>query len=110
LCESFGAQKKPRGAFLFHPTLSLSAAFDAGHLTSDRALVWPSEADGLLGICEALAASIPDWRRVPVLHTLSTLVRQRDFQIACGYADQNDATTLRSDPLLKGRVWSPSQG
>jgi hypothetical protein len=30
-----------------------------------------------------------------------TLVRQRIFQIACGYADQNDATTLRSDPLLK---------
>jgi hypothetical protein len=29
------------------------------------------------------------------------LVRQRVFQIACGYADQNDATTLRRDPLLK---------
>jgi hypothetical protein len=28
-------------------------------------------------------------------------VRQRIFQIACGYADQNDADTLRSDPLLK---------
>jgi hypothetical protein len=29
------------------------------------------------------------------------LVRQRVFQIACGYEDQNDADTLRSDPLLK---------
>ena len=36
-----------------------------------------------------------------MLHSLPTLVRQRIFQIACGYADQNDATTLRSDPLLK---------
>jgi len=36
-----------------------------------------------------------------VVHSLPTLVRQRIFQIACGYADQNDATTLRSDPLLK---------
>jgi hypothetical protein len=29
------------------------------------------------------------------------LVRQRVFQIACGYEDQDDADTLRSDPLLK---------
>jgi hypothetical protein len=32
---------------------------------------------------------------------LETLVRQRVFQIACGYEDQDDADTLRSDPLLK---------
>jgi hypothetical protein len=29
------------------------------------------------------------------------LVRQRVYQIACGYEDQNDAETLRTDPLLK---------
>ena len=29
------------------------------------------------------------------------LVRQRVLQIACGYEDQNDSDTLRSDPLLK---------
>jgi hypothetical protein len=81
--------------------LPLTAAFDAGRLTSDGGLVWLSEADQSLGICEMLAACIPEWRRGPVLHSLVTLVRQRIFQIACGYADQNDATTLRSDPLLK---------
>jgi hypothetical protein len=81
--------------------LPLSTAFDAGRLTSDGGLVWLGEADQSLGICEALAGCIPDWRRGPVVHTLPTLVRQRIFQIACGYADQNDATTLRSDPLLK---------
>jgi hypothetical protein len=32
---------------------------------------------------------------------IAALVRQRVFQIACGYEDQNDADTLRSDPLLK---------
>jgi hypothetical protein len=79
----------------------LSAAFDAGRLTSDAGLVWLSEADQSLGMCDALAACIPEWRRGSVLHSLPTLVRQRIFQIACGYADQNDATTLRSDPLLK---------
>ena len=81
--------------------LPLSAAFDAGRLSSDGGLVWLAEADQRLGVCEALAACIADWRRGPVLHSLPTLVRQRILQIACGYADQNDATTLRSDPLLK---------
>jgi Transposase DDE domain group 1 len=48
-----------------------------------------------------LARCIPDWRRGPVVHSLETLVRQRVFQIACGYEDQDDADTLRSDPLFK---------
>ncbi len=79
----------------------LEAAFDAGRLTSDGGLPWLAEADAALGLCAALAACIPDWRRGPVQHSLETLVRQRLYQIACGYADQNDATTLRTDPLLK---------
>jgi hypothetical protein len=32
---------------------------------------------------------------------LETLVRQRVFQICWGYEDQDDADTLRADPLLK---------
>jgi len=79
----------------------LEVAFDAGRLTSDGGLPWLAEADQALGLCEALARCIPDWRRGPVRHSLATLVRQRVYQIACGYADQNDATTLRTDPLLK---------
>jgi hypothetical protein len=90
------------GAHRF-PTLAgvpLEAAFDAGRLTSDGGLPWLAEADQSLTVCEALAACIPEWRRRPV-HSLVTLVRQCVFQIACGYEDQNDATTLRADPLLK---------
>lgn len=79
----------------------LEAAFDAGRLTSDGGLPWLAEADGALGLCDALAACIPEWRRGPVRHALATLVRQRVFQIACGYEDQDDADTLRTDPLLK---------
>jgi hypothetical protein len=41
------------------------------------------------------------WRRGPVRHALALLLRQRLLQIACGYEDQNDADTLRHDPLLK---------
>lgn len=81
--------------------LSLEAAFDAGRLTSDGGLPWLAEADGELGLCEALAAEVPEWRRGPVRHSLATLVRQRVYQIACGYEDQDDADTLRGDPLLK---------
>ena len=81
--------------------LPLEAAFDAGRLTSDGGLPWLAEADRALGLCDALAACVSEWRRGPVRHSLATLVRQRVFQIACGYEDQDDADTLRSDPLLK---------
>ncbi len=75
--------------------------FDAGRLTSDGGLAWIAQADAALGLCAALAGPIPDWRHGPVQHALVTLVRQRVFQISCGYEDQDDADTLRHDPLLK---------
>ena len=81
--------------------LPLEAAFDGGRLTSDGGLPWVGEAEAVLGVCRALAGAVPEWRRGPVRHSLEALVRQRVFQIACGYEDQNDATTLRCDPLLK---------
>ena len=81
--------------------LPIEARFDAGHLTSDGGLPWLAEADDVLGLCAALAAEVPDWRRRPGQHSLVTLVRQRAFQIACGYEDQDDADSLRTDPLLK---------
>ena len=79
----------------------LVAAFDGGRLTSDGGLPWLAEADTALGLCAAFAAGIPEWRRGQVQHSLEALVRQRVFQIACGYEDQDDADTLRTDPLLK---------
>jgi Transposase DDE domain group 1 len=93
------------------PATRLDAAFDGPQLTSDGGLCWLAEADQTLGLCAALAAHIPEWRSRRGQHSLETLVRQRVFQIACGYEDQNDAATLRSDPLLKlvcGRL--PDEG
>jgi hypothetical protein len=81
--------------------MTLSVAFDAGQLTSDGGLVWLARADDGLGLSAALAAQIPEWRRGPVRHPLTLLLRQRLLQIACGYEDQDDADTLRRDPLLK---------
>src|SRR5687768_15734468 len=81
--------------------LPLAVDFLGGRLTSDGGLAWLSEADRELGLCDALAAQVPDWRRRRGRHALVDLIRQRAFQIACGYEDQNDADRLRSDPLLK---------
>ncbi len=79
----------------------VEASFDLEQLTSDGGLLWLVEADEELGLTTAFAASVPDWRRGPVRHSLAALVRQRVLQIACGYPDQNDASTLRHDPLFK---------
>ncbi len=81
--------------------LALEAAFDGGRITSDGGLCWLAETDRELGLCEAIAEEVPEWRAPSTRHSLATLVRQRVFQIACGYEDQNDANTLRCDPLLK---------
>lgn len=79
----------------------LDIDFLGGRLTSDGGLTWIAEADAALGLTTALAAVIPDWRTRRSRHDLPTLLAQRIYQIACGYEDQNDATTLRTDPLLK---------
>lgn len=97
MCQS----ATPVYAFSGAAPLPLDARFDGGRLTSDGGLPWLEQAEQALGVCAAFAAVIPEWRRGPVRHALETLVRQRVFQIACGYEDQDDADTLRTDPLLK---------
>jgi hypothetical protein len=91
----------PTYTFATATALALEATFDGGRLTSDGGLPWLAAAEAASGVCAALAAGVPEWRRGPVRHSIATLVRQRVFQIACGYEDQNDADTLRVDPLLK---------
>ncbi len=82
--------------------LALEAAFDGGRLTSDGGIAWLAEVDSEMGLCAAIAEHVPEWRRTSrASHPLVALVRQRIFQVACGYEDQNDADSLRADPLLK---------
>jgi hypothetical protein len=84
--------------------LPLEVSFDGGRLTSDGGLPWVAEAEEQVGVCAAFADAIPEWRRGPVRHRLVDLVRQRVYQIACGYEDQDDADSLRTDPALKWAV------
>jgi hypothetical protein len=81
--------------------LALEATFDRGRITSDGGLLWLARVDSELGLCEAISEHVPEWRKRRGRHPLASLVRQRVFQIACGYEDQNDSDTLREDPLLK---------
>src|SRR5579859_2589860 len=93
----------PRLTFSTTAGVPLTAAFDGGRLTSDGGLLWLAEVDVALGLCDRLAACLPRRKRRG-RHPLAALLRQRIFQIACGYADQNDATTLRHDPLSSWSV------
>ncbi len=81
--------------------LSLEAAFDGGRITSDGGLVWLSRIDSEMALCEAISECVEEWRTRRGRHSLLSLVRQRVFQIASGYEDQNDSDTLREDPLFK---------
>ena len=80
----------------------VEADFDGGTLTSDGGAPLLREVDTQVGLIDRLVAAIRD-RRHPsyVTHSLKDLLRQRVFQIACGYADANDCDALRSDPAFK---------
>ncbi len=80
--------------------LPLEAAFDGGRITSDGGLLWLAEADRELGVCEAIARHVPEWRGPSVRHPLLTLVRQRVYQVACA------ATRTRTTPTPCARTRS----
>jgi len=86
----------------FHPDRPVDLSFDAPETSVDGGVVLLRQLDDRRGLTAAVAASLQD-RRDParVDHSLHDLIRQRVFQIALGYPDTNDATTLRRDPAFK---------
>jgi len=87
------------------PTLfdkPLIATFDTPQQSSDGGAVLLKVIDDDLDLTARLAACIPEWRQPgKIEHDLPTLVRQRCFGLACGYADANDAAHLKADPIHK---------
>src|SRR5229473_4425644 len=76
--------------------------FEGGRLSSDGGLVLLNDPDDQLGLTRDLAAVLRDPRDPRRVHfTLHDLLKQRVLHIAAGYADANDATTLRHDPIFK---------
>ena len=80
----------------------ITADFEGGSISSDGGLVLLRAAERRLGLAEALAGCIREWRDPQrVVHTLPAMLRFRMFAIACGYEDADDCDALRTDPLLK---------
>lgn len=77
-------------------------SFDAPDTSSDGGLVLLRQVDDALGLTARFAALLPDERaQHMVIHSRHEQLRQRVFGIALGWEDQDDARTLRHDPLLQ---------
>lgn len=87
---------------------TVRADFEGGALSSDFGALLLRGIDRQMGLTERLAAAMQDKRHQSYIdHTLRDLLAQRIYQIASGYADGNDANSLRHDPLFKLSVERP---
>jgi len=81
---------------------TLRADFEGGALSSDFGPLLLRGVDRQIGLTERLATAIHDKRHLSYIdHPLRDLLAQRIYQIASGYADGNDANSLRHDPGFK---------
>jgi hypothetical protein len=80
----------------------VEAAFDGGTLTSDGGALLLREVESKVGIIDRIASVLTDTRHPSYVdHPLIDLLKQRVYQIACGYEDANDCNDLRRDPGIK---------
>jgi Transposase DDE domain group 1 len=81
---------------------TIRADFEGGALSSDFGALLLRGIDRQVGLTERLATAIHDKRHQSYIdHPLRDLLAQRIYQIAAGYADANDAKSLRRDPMFK---------
>jgi DDE family transposase len=80
---------------------SLTAAQDAGNLTSNGGLIVLRESALGSGVAKVVAAPLPDRRnQLFVIHSYAAMVTARMMAIAAGYEDADDLDALRYDPAL----------
>ena len=66
----------------------IEADFDGGTTTSDGGALLLRQAEARTGIVDRIVAAMSDRRHQSYIdHTYTDLIRQRVFQIACGYED-----------------------
>jgi hypothetical protein len=81
---------------------TVRADFQGGALSSDFGVLLLQGIDRQVGLTARLANAIHDKRHPAyIAPPLRDLLAQRVYQIASGYADGNDANSLRHDPLFK---------
>lgn len=76
--------------------------FNGGEVSSDAGLLFFREVESRIGLISKMTNCLQD-RRHPsyVKHQFLDLLKQRIFQIVCGYEDGNDSNELRDDPIMK---------
>jgi hypothetical protein len=80
----------------------VTISFEGEMISSDAGVLLLKEIEKQIGIIGSIAAVIPDDRDYRyVRHDLVRMLKQRIFQIACGYEDANDCDSLREDPIFK---------
>jgi len=76
--------------------------FDQRNGSSDGGAILLKAADRRYRLTERMAACLEDERQAGKIdHSLTELLRQRIYGIACGYPDANDADRLAKDPIHK---------
>ena len=80
----------------------LIATFDQPHASSDGGAILLKAAEARYGLIDGFARCLVDDRQPgKVRHTLTDLLAQRIFGLACGHPDANDADYLAADPIHK---------
>ena len=83
-------------------TKPLVATFDQPHASSDGGAVLLKAAEARYGLIDGFARCLVDDRQSgKVRHTLTDVLAQRIFGLACGHPDANDADRLADDPIHK---------
>lgn len=81
---------------------AVTVVFDAPAIVSDTGLLCLRHLDHQLGYLADLARRLPDPRAQDRLtHPLPQILAQQVYQLLAGYADCNDANSLRHDPLFQ---------
>ncbi len=80
----------------------IEASYSGQDISTDGGALLLREIDQQVGLIDKLCECINDGRDQRYIdHQLIEMLKQRTFQIACGYEDGNDCNELRSDPVFK---------
>jgi hypothetical protein len=84
----------------------VQAEFDARTLSSDGSVLFLRPLEAQMEIIKRLSQVLVDRRHQSYVdHSYENLIRQRVFQIACGYEDANDCDFLRHHPAFKAACY-----
>ena len=86
----------------FFPGLPIHFQTASEQLSHDGGLLLFRQLDGCLGLTRDFANALDDPRQPELReHSFLDMTRQRVFGILADYEDQNDADSLRTDPIFK---------